>query len=342
MEFNRRHAVAGVLVWVAVFVLFVALAGPRDFVDAVTAISQPRFAAMMALNALGTVCMGLTLYVVARGAGLTVSPVESIFLNATVSLMKRFTPLGQASGVPAGGAIISWWTKQPFERSVAAMSMKEVVAFVPGILVFLFGGTYIVFTDKPVPTRLRSLAAIFSLGVAGFVIAVVLVYRNPAAAREAIYRAVSSLNRGIAQVPRVPELDATEIQDRVDGFSESVEQIASNRWTVTVACALATTAVLTQGALLWVALAGVGVETALAVTIFVVPVSLLASAVPLPGGGGGIEGTQVLLLLAMVDGHEAQIVTAVAVSRGLVFWTPVIVGALTLTGIQVRRSLAHA
>jgi uncharacterized protein (TIRG00374 family) len=340
MQLNRRHVALGVLAWVVVFGLFVVLAGPTGFVDAATGISGPRLVAMLGLNAAGSIAMGLALYTVARSVGLDVSPVESVFLNTTVGLAGNLTPFGQASGLPAGGVLISRWTGDTFERALAALSMKELVGFSPAIVVFLCGGSYIVVYDRAVPPQIRSVIGLFTLGVAALVVLVVLVYRNPGRAQAVIERVVGRLNRGLARVPRVPVVDEAEIQRRVDSFADSVRDVTADRLTLVAGGTLTTTAVVTQGTLLWVTLGGVDITIPLAVAVFVIPVSLLASALPLPGGSGGVEGVQILLVLAITGGDETAIITAVTVSRGLVFWTPVVVGSLTLAGIGVRRRLA--
>jgi len=340
MEIQRRHVAAGVLTWVAIFSVFVLLAGPTAFVESATDLSPSRLGAILLMNALGTISMGLVLYTVSRGAGLHVSPVESIFLNTTVNLVNNFTPFGQASGLPAGGVVMSRWTGQSFEKSLAALSTKELVGFTPGILVMLFGGTYIVLSPAVVPERIQSLVGIFTASIAIFVAILVLVYRNPEAAKRVIYRFVSALNRGLAYLPRVSRVDEAEIQQRVDDFAESVERISSNKPVVVAAATLTTFATVTQGVLLWLALGGVGVELSLALTVFIVPVSLLASAIPTPGGSGGIEGAQILLILAVSSGDRAAIITAVLMTRGLVYWTPIVVGSLTLGAIGLKRRWA--
>lgn len=162
-------------------------------------------------------------------------------------------------------------------------------------------------------------------------------YRNPERARAILQRIAATLNRGVGRLPRVSKIDEDEIQRRVDGFAASIQRVTSDRSTVVTACTLRTGATLTKGALLWVTLAGVGVDISLAVAVFVVPVSLLASAVPLPGGTGGVEGAQVLLVLGITGGDASAIITAVAVSRGLIFWTPVTIGTGTILGIQVKK-----
>lgn len=337
MEIRSRHVAFGILSWVAIFGVLILLAGPTEFVEEMSKLSQTRVAGILAMNALGTVSMGLVLYTVSRGAGLNVSPVESIFLNTTVNLANNFTPFGQASGLPAGGVIMSRWTGQSFEKSVAALSTKELVGFTPGILVMLFGGSYIVLYDAAIPNQTRSLVAIFTVSIAAFVAVLGLVYRNPDPARRLIHRFIAALNRALVHIPRVSKVEEAEIQRRVDNFSESVEDISSNKPVVIAAATLTTIATITQGVLLWIALGGVGVGISLSVTVFIVPVSLLASAIPTPGGSGGIEGAQILLVFATTGGSRAAIITGVVITRGLVYWTPIIVGSLTLTGIQFKK-----
>lgn len=337
MELRRRHVVAGILAWVAVFGAFVLLAGPTDFVDAATGISRPRLAAMLAMKAVGTVLMGLVLYTVSRGAGLDVSPVETIFLNATVTLAKRFSPFGQASGVPIGGVIISRWTGQSFEKSAAAVSMKELVGFTPGILVFLVGGSYVVAFQQSIPAQIRSAVFLFTLGVLALVTAGAAVYRRPEAAKRIMHALFGGLNRGFGALPLVSKIDEAEVESRVDAFIEAIAMVTSDRSVVAVACGLRTAAVITQGVLLWLTLGGVGVSVPLALTILIIPVSLLAAGLPLPGGTGGVEAGQVLFLLAVVGGNEAAIITAVTISRGIIYWSPIVIGSLTLGGIGLKR-----
>lgn len=337
MELKTRHILVGLATWVVIFGVFILLAGPTEFIDATSTLSRTQLAGILGMKALGTIFMGFVLYTVSRGAGLEVGPVESIFLNTTVSLVNNFTPFGQASGLPAGGLVMSRWTGDSFENCLAALSMKELVGLTPGILVMLFGGSYIALYNPVIPDRVRSLVAVFTVSIGVFVIVVGLVYRNPDPAIRLIHRFVAALNRGLGYLPWISPIDETEVRERVDSFTGSVDKISSNKPIVVVAATFTTLATITQGALLWIALEGVGVDVSLVLVIFIVPVSLLASAIPTPGGSGGIEGAQILLIIAMTSGGRTQIITAVIITRGLVYWTPIVIGSLTLAGIQVKR-----
>lgn len=337
MEIRRRHVVVGILVWIAIFGVFILLAGPRAFINSASDLSRTRLVIILVMNALGTISMGLALYTVSRGAGLTVSPVEGILINTVINLAKNFIPFGQVSALPTGGVIMSRWTGQTFEKSVAALSTKRLVGFTPGILVMLFGGSYIALYDATIPKEIRLLVAVFTVSIALFVVVVVLVHRNHDLAKRITHRFVAALNGGMGYVPWVSKIDEAEIRIRVDGFSESIEKILTNKPVVLTAAALTTAATISQGIMLWIVLGGVGVSISLALAVFIVPVSLLASVIPTPGGVGGIEGAQILVLLATTAGDEAAIITAVVVIRGLIYWTPIIVGSLTLAGIQFKK-----
>ncbi len=337
---SRRQAAIGVVFWLLIFGGFVALAGVGDFIETADQISPARFAVMLGANGLGVLAMGLALYVIAHNVGLGFSPIESVFLNTTVGLAHNLTPFGQAGGIPVSGAILSRQTDRPYEECLAVLSAKDIVGFVPAILVFVVGGGYLALFGRSVPGRLRPLVAAFTLFVVIVVSVAALVYRYPEPAYRVLSRLVAWVNRTVARLPLIPSLDPTEVQTRLDNFSESIGSIASNPPTVVAASALTTTAISSQGILLWLTLGGVGVELSPVLAVFIIPVSLLASGLPLPGGSGGVESLQVLLVVAASGAAASTVITAVLVSRGLVYWTPIILGSITLFVIEVRDRLA--
>ncbi len=337
---SRRQAVIGVLFWLLIFAAFVALAGVGEFIDTASQISPSRFAAMLGANGLGTIAMGLALYLIARNVGLGFSPIESVFINTAVGLAHNLTPFGQAGGIPVSGAILSRWTDRSYEKCLAVISAKDIVGFVPAIFFFITGGAYLVLFDPSVPGRLRPLLAAFTIFVVVIVSLAVLIYRYPDPAYRVLSRLVALANRTVARLPAIPSLDPTDVQARLDNFSQSISSIASNPPTVVAASTLTTTAVTSQGILLWLTLGGVGVELSPALTTFIIPVSLLASGLPLPGGSGGVESFQVLLVVAASGAAASTVITAVVVSRGLVYWTPIILGSITLFTMEVGDRLA--
>jgi uncharacterized protein (TIRG00374 family) len=333
---SRKQAASGVLLWLLVFAVFVALTGLGDFVDTVARITPTEFLIIFFAVAVGLVAMGTCLYIFARSLDLGLSPVESIFLNTSVNLAHNLTPFAQAGGAPIGAAILSKRAKGQYEECLAAISAKDIVSFVPAILVFVFGSLYIAVFEQSVPDPVRPLLGAFALFVVGIVGAVVGVRLYPAVTRDALHRLVGGANRLIAWLPLLPSLDESEVEHRVENFADSIGDVAADRSSVVLASAMATTSFLAQGTLLWLTLGAVGLEVSFALAVFAVPLSLLASGLPLPGGSGGVESVQILFLGAMTAVEPAATIPAVVLSRGLVYWTPIVVGSLTLFGLQIQ------
>ena len=332
---KKKQIAMGVLLWVLVFGAFVTLAGIGDFVDRLSQISATELALILSAVGVGVVSMGSALYVIGRSVGLGLGLVESIFLNTSVSLAHNLTPFGQAGGAPIGAAILSQRSDGHYEECLAALSAKDAVSFVPAILVFFFGGLYILLFEQAVPDALRPLFGAFSLFVVVIVGGAIAIYRYPDAMRRLLGRLVGAVNRAAARLPLLPSLEEEELEERLANFTSSFGELAADRQTIVIASALATSAFVAQGSLLWLTLAAVGIDISVALAIFTVQVSLLASGLPLPGGSGGVEGTQVLMLVTIAGVASAPTITAVVLSRGLVFWTPIVLGSITLLVLGV-------
>jgi uncharacterized protein (TIRG00374 family) len=342
---QKRQIVLGILFWVLVFGGLVTLSGPDNFVESLDRISLSELRWILVAVATGVVAMGSCLYVIGRNLDFGGSLVETIFLNTSVSLAHNLTPFGQAGGAPIGAAILSKRLDGDYEECLAALSMKDIVSFTPAILVFIFGGGYLALYEQSIPERVRPLIAAFSLFVIGIVVAVIAVRTYPTYVQRVLERLVFALNGIAKRLPFAPSLEPDEVNQRVASFSQSIGQIASDKPTVIVASALATTSFVAQGCLLYLTLNAIGIEISVALAVFIVPVSLLASGLPLPGGAGGVEAVQIAMIAATVGADLSAATPAVVLSRGLVFWTPIVLGSLTLLAIQVdniRKARAKA
>ncbi|WP_436933483.1 lysylphosphatidylglycerol synthase transmembrane domain-containing protein [Halovenus marina] len=337
---DKRQAAMALIVWFLVFMALITLAGIEDFVDNVSTIPADRFAVMLVAVAVGAVAMGSTLYIVGRSLDMGVSWFRSIFLNTVMSLASNLTPFGQAGGIPVGGAILTRYSKAKYEESLAVLSIKDIVSFVPSTMIFIFGGSYLTLYAQSLPTRLRPIFGAFSMLILVVALVAVGIRLYPDVTLRWLHRIVALLNRTVARLPLLPSFDEDEIRERVEGFWESLGKIATDRVTVVVAIALTTTSFLAQGTLLWLTLDALGVDISIALAIFIVPVSLLAGATPLPGGSGGVESVQILIIIATTGAASSPTITGVILARGLVYWTPIILGTLTLIALQIeeRRS----
>lgn len=332
---NWKQMCVGVLFWVLVFGAFVAFAGIADFLETLRMVSRHEIVLILLVVAIGVVAMGSVLYVIGRSVDLGFSPLESILLNTTVSLAHNLTPFGQAGGAPIGAAILAQRTERAYEECLAVLSAKDVVSFVPAIVVFVFGGPYLAIYDRTIPPELRPLFALFTAAVLIVCGTVLGIRRYPGRTRGILHRVVGGINRTVGSLPLIPRVEDTELENRLDVFADSLSGVTDDRRTILAASALATTAIFAQGCLLWLALRAVGVDISIAIAVFTVPVSLLASALPLPGGTGGVESVQILIIVAIAGATTTPIITAVVLSRGLVYWTPIVLGSATLVGLGI-------
>lgn len=335
---SKRQAGMGIIIWLIIFgaLVLVAVKGVGRFVSTLATITPTEFAIILVAVAVGIVAMGGSLFVITRSLDLGISFVEAVFLNTSVGLAHNLTPFGQAGGAPVGAVVLAERSGSPYEECLAAISMKDMISFVPTLVIFSVGGPYLIFFGETLPLNIRVLFGVFTILVLVAVGAVLAVRRYPDAVRALLHRLVRLANRTVARLPVIPHLDEATVESRVDNFSDSIGTVATDRKTVLQASTLATTSFVAQGTLLWLALLAVGVEVQWMLAVFIVPVSLFAAGLPLPGGSGGVEAVQIVTLLAVTTAVRPEIATAVILSRGLVYWTPIFLGAVTLVTFQLQ------
>jgi uncharacterized membrane protein YbhN (UPF0104 family) len=90
-------------------------------------------------------------------------------------------------------------------------------------------------------------------------------------------------------------------------------------------------------AVLWAAFEAFGDSPAIGVVVMAYFVGMLANALPLPGGIGGVDGGMVAALVAFGTDPGLAIV-AVLAYRGIAFWLPILPGAAAW--ISLRRTVA--
>jgi uncharacterized protein (TIRG00374 family) len=339
---SKRKAAFGVLMWLLILGGFVALTGIDEFVSYLQEISAEEMAWILVPITASIVMMGTTLYIIALDLDLGIGWLEAIFVNASVSLAHNLTPFGQAGGAPMGAVVLADRSGKPFEECLAAISMRDIFSFVPTLVIFLVGGPYLMLFSDSVPPRLRPVFGLFAVLVVIAIAAVLLVRRSPDVMKTYLKRLVNRLNRTVGRIPRVPNVTAEEVDRRVDNFSSSIGEVATNKRTLLVASTLTTSAFVAQGLLLWIALGAVGVEISAMLAVFIVPVSLFASGLPLPGGSGGVEAVQIVILVGVAAVAREPTTVGVVLSRGIVYWTPIVLGSISLLVFQLQDITEHA
>src|SRR4051812_2770268 len=91
-------------------------------------------------------------------------------------------------------------------------------------------------------------------------------------------------------------------------------------------------------AVLWASFEAFGASPAIGVVVMAYFVGMLANALPLPGGIGGVDGGMVAALVAFSTDPGLAIV-AVLAYRGIAFWLPILPGAAAW--LSLRRTVAR-
>lgn len=332
---TAQRMTTGIVVWLVIVAVVVLITGFGPFLDTAAKISLFELTLLLSIIAVNVTALGISLYVIVRHLGFETALGETILLDTSVNLAHNLTPFGQAGGAPIGAVVLASRSGARFETCLAAISMKDAITFVPAILIFTIGGPYFALAGLPQSHRLQLLFVLLALFVIVVTTVVLAVRRYPERTRRMIQDLVMGVNRTLRRLPAVPACDDSTLEGRVQQFSATIARVTGHRRTLVLASAFATVAFLAQGVLLWLALRAVGADIPLALAIFVVPLSLLASALPLPGGSGGVEAVQVIVIEAMTGAPTTATITAVVLSRGMVYWTPIVLGSMTLVGFQM-------
>src|SRR5204863_9584784 len=94
-----------------------------------------------------------------------------------------------------------------------------------------------------------------------------------------------------------------------------------------------------DNAVLWATLHAVGAHVPLSVVLMGYLIGQLGGLLPLPGGLGGIDGG-LIGTLVVYGAPVAQTAAAVLAYRVILFWLPLLVGAIAF--VLLRRALARA
>ena len=337
---RTRATVLGFAGAIAVFAVLFWLAGVDDLL-AQLAGADRRLVGLVLLATLGWLAAwGLALRVVLSVLGIQLSVPRALFVFTGAMFANNVTPFGQAGGEPITALLISRVADTEYETGLAAIASVDTLNFVPSITIALIGVGYFV-TEATLGTSRRlelALVAVVVLAV-GVPTLVYLGWQRRYRLEARIVGVLTPLVRRVAShVPRVPEPTVEGVERRINGFFRAIERVAANPRGLALALALSSLGWLCQMLGLWLAFRAVGTPIPLSVALFVVPIGAIAGVTPLPGGAGGIESVLVVLLVAapLAGVTEAVALAAVVVFRGMVYWTPTVLGGVATGAVGLR------
>ncbi len=283
------------------------------------------------------VLWGISLRVVLAAVGARISVGDAVLVHAGAAFANHVTPFGQAGGEPIAAWLLSDVSGAPFERSMAAITSFDVINVIPSLTLAVVGLAYYSVVAT-LGTTVRWLAAGVVVLAVGLPLVGVTAWRHRDAVRAGIARVVTPPARLLARiVPRVSAPTREGVEERIGKFFAGLGSVATDRRRVTAALALSGSGWLVQAVGLWVALRAVGVTVPPYVPLFVVPLGTVAGALPTPGGLGGTETVQVVLLTATTAAAESAITAAVLIFSVGGFLLTTSVGAASATVIKLRR-----
>jgi hypothetical protein len=338
---NLRATALGFLGAFALFGLLAWFAGVDGLIETLQG-ADLRLVAVVVLATLGwLVAWGLALRTVLATLGVFFSPLKAFLVFAAATFSNNITPFGQAGGEPVTALLISESSDAEYETSLAAIASVDTLNFVPSITIALVGAGYFA-TEVTLGTN-RNLAAAIAAVVVLAVAVPSLVYagwRYRETVERRVVRLLAPLLQRLTRVlPRVSSSSRDRIEHRIGGFFGGIERIAGNPRGLALALAFSALGWACQMFALWVSFRAIGTPIPASVALFVVPIGAIAGVTPLPGGAGGIETVLVLLLVAIpLPAVTTSIaLAAVVVFRGVVYWTPTLIGSAVVSVLGASR-----
>ncbi|WP_435175515.1 lysylphosphatidylglycerol synthase transmembrane domain-containing protein [Halorussus sp. AFM4] len=335
------HVSARTVLWgfLAAFLALAALAAVVG-IDAVVgglADAEPRAtAAALGVAAAWLVAWGLSLYVALRTLRVDVTPWRSVLVYASATFFNGLTPFAQVGGEALSAAVIARSTDTEYETGLAAVASVDLVNLAPSPAFALAGLVSLVAAGER-SAELR-LAAMTVFGVAmAAVVAGALAWRFRTDVGRSLTRttvgAVAAANRVTG---RVLPVDTARLAGRVEAFLGGVGRVFGYRRRLVVCLGLSTAGWGCLVLAFWLSLRAVGHPVGGGLAAFVLPVGMLAIAIPLPGGVGGIEAALVGLLVAVGGVPVAGATAGVVLYRGATYWAPLLFGGAVTAALTVE------
>lgn len=241
------------------------------------------------------------------------------------------TPLGQMGGEPIMAYILSNNSGVSYERSLAGIFSADAINALPFFTYSFIGITYFTLF-YPTDLFVRMLAATV-LVIAAAMIGLLALFWFRAGTALAIILGVGSRLRSAAgrigweDKGPLEHMEEDELRERLVEFRETIGSVFERRSLLLESMIVTHAAGLLNILALYAFLLAVGWKVEFFLLMLIVPMTVIAFYMPLPGGLGGVEVLLVTLLvvIAGVQPHVAS--AAVILHRSTVYLLPTLLGA---------------
>lgn len=322
-----REIVAGVVAGLVVVALLAVGVGWEQVLDRVLAADKFLFALAL-LGGLGSIAAwGLSVYALVRRVPDAPGLRRFGHLYLSAVFVKQAIPFGVAGGAAVVAYVVSRYSEATVERTLLATTVAGFLGMVASALVAGVGLLFVLLT-RPVPLWVLQVTVVLAIALLVLIAVVTAFAIWPGILRRSTLRLVGAVHPSAATLSARlgAVVEPERVRARLDRFVETGELVAAAPRAVIASFAASTLAWVFTAASLSFSLAAVDSPAALSVSAFAVPVSGVATAVPLPGGLGGVEATLSALVTVMSGDHVTAVGAGVVLFRLATFWLRLVVG----------------
>lgn len=319
MRLRPLHVVGGFLAALAVVAVLLYAVGPARVVALlVDARPLPTAAGLLAI--LGAqVCFALAFGLALCTAGVHVGPARAARAFAAGAFFRRIAPM-EAVGGPLAAAYV-FRERHLSDRAVVAGAVAETAGVAATFCIVGTAGA--VLAARPgIPPGLRAVAGGAAVVCAAGLAAGVLLVARPRHAGRAADAVARLLRATAGRLAPGPSrwVGRTFGGERGGAYRGSVRSFAGDRRAVALVVGLSLAGWSLYALTLAASAAAVGVSVPFAAVAFAALVTGVLSALPLPGGVGGVEVGLVALLAGFAGASLAAVAAAVLLFRLLSYW----------------------
>ncbi|MFB6135359.1 MAG: YbhN family protein [Halobacteriaceae archaeon] len=282
------------------------------------------------------VAWGTALHAVFAAVGVRSSWRRSLALYGSVVFANNVAPFAQLGTEPLAALAITRSTGSRYETSLAAVVAVDALNVATSAVLASLGLAYISAT-APLEGALRAAGLLAAALITAAVAAGVAGWWFRRRLGGVVAGAVAAAARAAGRfVPSWTPPTVESVERRVASFLDDLDRLAGDprRLGVGTLCSAAGWALL--AAALWLSLYAVGARVSPVAPLVVVPLSMLAVLVPLPGGVGSVEAALVVLVVGATGVPPVTATAAALVYRGVTYWLSVVLGGGVTAIVQYR------
>lgn len=340
-----RRAVFGFAIALPVLVGFLFIFDASVFVRQLSGADPGVFSLGLLAVCLALVCWSEATRRLFAVAGATISVRAGFAAYCTGMFGKQILPMGNAGGPAIVAFVYERDASLGYNKTLAIVTIAEFLSLIASLILAVFGVAYLLVFIPGVPElRIIQLGVLSVAG--GFLVLVVVFFYRRAIVERAVLVAARLLGRTVGRFSlRVEAMLAPDrVRDGLRRYYETVDVIIANRRSVLVAYVLAMAGWLLFVVPLYTSALALGIQLPVALVLFVVPISGLATIVPLPGGLGGVEVVLAGMLFALTGIELATVAAIVVLYRLCAYWFMVLIGGVTsvYTVTSIRELVSEA